>query len=179
MVALLQRARENNGLHSRHRRVSLLCHHLKCVASHQQRVELLEKPGEVDLRVHDNPVGLALWSCNVSVQTHRHLVTYSPHGLLRAHQFSIYLAIITHVTKCWRETFSSTPGSVCCPFDARELRCVRLLWARLLRWHKLGDGNSQAASLLLSLPCLLILLLPQATRPRRTRLTTFPLATFQ
>src|ERR1700728_143559 len=82
MRVLLQRARENNCLHARHRSVSLLRHHLKCVASHQQRVKLLEKPGEIDLRVHDNPVGLTLRPRNVSIQTHRHLVSYSPHGLL-------------------------------------------------------------------------------------------------
>lgn len=70
-VPLLQRPREDVGLHSRHRAAARLLRGLERLAPHQHRVEPREHRSEVDVRIHDDPVVLAVGSGDVAVDAHR------------------------------------------------------------------------------------------------------------
>ena len=84
VVTLAKRAREHKRLHAGHgaRLLFAARHPLKRAAADKNRVELVEKGLKVDLRVHDDPVGLALGPGDKAVQTGRYLVANASHGRL-------------------------------------------------------------------------------------------------
>jgi len=66
-VLLPQSSRNNETLHARHCPVCTTCR-FKRPAANQHGIELAEDLLEVDLRIHDDPIGLTFRSGDVAVQ---------------------------------------------------------------------------------------------------------------
>lgn len=54
-----------------HVRSTVPPHHLVCLPPYQQRVELLEGGGEIDVGIHHNPVALTIRTRDIPVNAHR------------------------------------------------------------------------------------------------------------
>src|SRR4051812_42174315 len=74
-------SRNDDRLHAGHGSSTCRCHRLEGAASNEDRVELTEEAGEINIRVHHNPVGLAFRPCDVTIQAHRNGIAYSSHSV--------------------------------------------------------------------------------------------------
>jgi hypothetical protein len=70
IIVLSRGIGENHRLHAGHFSAASSGHGFKCSASEENRVELAEERGEINFRIHDDPVGFSLGAGNVAVQAH-------------------------------------------------------------------------------------------------------------
>src|SRR5207249_12278212 len=87
-------------------------HRLERLASHEERVERREERLEVDVLVHDDPVGLALRSGDVTVEAHGNLVANASFFQCSRgpHPRSLIGALSSTEMASWRSA-QSTPRS--------------------------------------------------------------------